>query len=70
MTERYELTVKGFINLETNDESLTEAIMDSLELAARRTNRNAILMDDHGWRLIHVEKVNEKKQKARTKTGR
>lgn len=52
----YMITPKGLINLETNDESLTMAIMDSLELAARRNNCNAILINDEGWDLIHVEK--------------
>lgn len=52
----YELTPKGYILLETNDSDLTDAILDSLELGARRKNCNAILIDSSGWIFINVEK--------------
>ena len=52
----YQITPKGLISLETNDASLTDAILDTLELAARRKNCNAILINDKGWDFIHVEK--------------
>lgn len=51
----YSITAKGLISLETNDLTLTDAIMDSLELYARRKNCNAILIDDQGWTFIKVE---------------
>jgi len=56
----YSITPKGLINLETDDLSLTDAIMDSLELHALRTNCNAILIDNKGWTFIKVEELNEK----------
>lgn len=54
--ETYQITPKGLILLETNDQSLADAIMDSLELAARRSNCNAILINNEGWDFISVGK--------------
>lgn len=53
----YQLTPKGFIRLETNDDGITDAIMDSLELAARRQNCNAILINDKGWEFVSITKA-------------
>jgi len=66
----YELTPKGYVSLETNDAGLTDAILDSLELAARRKECNALLIDDEGWKFIKVEKANEANKKTHRKTVR
>lgn len=57
----YEITPKGVVSLETNDAGLTDAIMDSLELQARRRNCNALLINSEGWKFISVEKSRETK---------
>ena len=56
----YEITPKGVITLETNDAGLVDAIMDSLELQARRRSCNALLIDSEGWKFISVEQGKKK----------
>ena len=53
----YSITPKGLIHLETKDDVLTQAILDSLELYARRTKCNAVLLTKPGGEFIFVEGV-------------
>lgn len=51
----YVITSKGVLNLEINYAGIIDAIMDSLELQARRQGCNAILINTQEWKFINVE---------------
>lgn len=54
--EKYKITPKGIIYLCVNDEKNTDLILDSLELAARREECNALLFTPDGGEFVYMEK--------------
>ena len=56
---RYSLTPKGVVVLTVGDEALTDAVMDQLELFARRKGCNAIYFSGGESEFVSIEKEGE-----------